>query len=80
MARKTRTHKRRRTIIKTRKHCHNHKHKHSKSCKCKCKYCYSAKKGSHTRARRGGTQTAIGGNMIYKGGQWYSFNPVGGRS
>ena len=76
MARKTRTHTRTRT--KTRKHRHNHKHKHSKS--CRCKYCCSAKKGSRTRARRGGTQTAVGGDMIYKGGQWYSYNPGGGRS
>ena len=74
MARRTRTHTRTRT--KTRKHRHNHKHKHSKSCKWK----YCAKKGSRTRARRGGTQTAIGGDMIYKGGQWYSYNSVGGRS
>jgi hypothetical protein len=82
MARKTRSHSRTITRTKTRKHRnnHNHKHKHSKS--CTCKYCSSAKKGSrtHTRSRRGGTQTAVGGNMIYKGGQWYSYNPVGGRS
>ena len=84
MARKTRSHSRTITRTKTRKHRnnhnHNHKHKHSKS--CTCKYCSSAKKGSrtHTRSRRGGTQTAVGGDMIYKGGQWYSYNPVGGRS
>jgi hypothetical protein len=72
MARRTRTHTRTRT--KTRKHRRGNKHIKS----CKCKYC--AKKVSRTRARRGGTQTAIGGDMIYKGGQWYSYNSVGGRS
>ena len=77
MARKTRIHTRRRSTT-ARKHCHNHKHKCSKNCKCKCKYC--AKKGTRTRTRRGGTQTAVGGDMIYKGGQWYSSNPLGGRS
>ena len=88
MARKTRSHSRTITRIKTRKHRnnHNHKHKHKHSKSCTCKYCSSAKKGSRThrrtptRSRRGGTQTAVGGNMIYKGGQWYSYNPVGGRS
>ena len=70
MARKTRTR------TKTRKH--RHGHKHSKS--CKCKYCSSAKKRSRTRARRGGTQTSVGGDMIYKGGEWHSLNPLGGRS
>ena len=75
MARKTRTHKRRRTTTGRKHHRGN---KHIKS--CKYKYCCSTKKGSRTRARRGGTQTAVGGDMIYKGGQWYSYNPVGGRS
>jgi hypothetical protein len=35
---------------------------------------------SRSRVRRGGTQTAVGGNMTYQGGQWVSLNPVGGRS
>ena len=77
MARKTRTHTRRRSIT-ARKHRHSHKHKHGKN--CRCKYCCSTKKGSRTRARRGGTQTAVGGDMVYRGGQWYSSNPLGGRS
>jgi len=34
---------------------------------------------SRSRVRRGGTQTAVGGNMIYQGGQWVSLNPAGGR-
>ena len=75
MARKTRTHTRRRSTTARK---HRRGHKHGKS--CKCKYCCSTKKGSRTRARRGGTQTAVGGDMIYKGGQWYSSNPLGGRS
>jgi len=70
MARKTRSHSRTITRTKTRKHKHG---KNSKS-----KYC--AKRTKRTRSRRGGTQTSVGGDMIYKGGQWYSFNPVGGRS
>ena len=74
MARKTRTYKRRITTARK----HHRGHKHSKS--CRYKYCSSAKKGTRTRARRGGTQTAVGGDMIYKGGQWYSYNNVGGRS
>ena len=79
MARKTRTHKRRRSTAARK---HHRGHKHIKNCKCKCKYCCSAKKGSriHTRSRRGGTQTAVGGDMIYKIGQWFSYNPLGGRS
>ena len=68
---------------RTRKH-----HRHSKY--CKCKYCAkksksNASKRSHkrhtrSRVRRGGTQTSIGGDMTYKGGQWSSLNPAGGRS
>ena len=75
MARKTRTHTRRRRTT-ARKHRRSHSHKHGKN--CRCKYCYSVKKGS--RSRRGGTQTAVGGDMVYRGGQWYSSNPLGGRS
>ena len=70
MARKTRSHSRTITRTKTRKH------KHSKNSKSK----YCAKRIKRTRSRRGGTQTSVGGDMIYKGGQWYSFNTVGGRS
>jgi hypothetical protein len=33
-----------------------------------------------SRARRGGTQTAVGGNMTYQNGQWVSLNPVAGRN
>lgn len=70
MARRTRTRTMKRT--KTRKHYR----KHGKNCKCKnCN-----KTASRTRARRGGTQTSVGGDMTYKGGQWYSLNPVQGRS
>ena len=66
------------------------KHRHGKY--CKCKHCArksksksntssrSHKRHTRSRARRGGTQTAIGGNMTYKDGQWYSLNSVGGRS
>ena len=77
MARKTRTHtRRRRTTARKHRHSHSHKHKHGKN--CRCKICYSVKKGS--RSRRGGTQTAVGGDMVYRGGQWYSSKPLGGRS
>ena len=64
---------------KTRKHYH----RHGKNCKCpKC--CKKSSKRSvkhrHSRVRRGGTQTAVGGNMTYNAGQWTSLNPAGGRS
>jgi len=52
-------------------------HKHMRNCKCKA--CCS-KRRNRTRSRRGGTQTAVGGNMTYRGGQWTSLNPAGGRS
>ena len=74
MARKTRSHSRIIKRTKTRKH--RRGHKHSKNCKCK----YCVKKIKRTRSKRGGTQKSVGGDMIYKGGQWYSYNPVGGRS
>ena len=76
MARKTRTHTRRRTTARK----HHRGYKHGKS--CRCKYCGKkvSRTRTHTRSRRGGTQTAVGGDMIYKGGQWYSYNPIGGRS
>ena len=76
MARKTRSHSRTITRTKTKTRKHYHKHKHGKNCKCK----YCAKRTKRTRSRRGGTQTSVGGDMTYKGGQWYSLNPVGGRS
>lgn len=76
MARKTRSHSRTISRTKTRKHNHKHKHKHGKNSKSK----YCAKKIKRTRSRRGGTQTSVGGDMIYKDGQWYSLNPLGGRS
>ena len=51
-------------------------HKYRRNCKCKA----CCKQRNRTRSRRGGTQTAVGGNMIYQGGRWNSFNPLGGRS
>jgi hypothetical protein len=69
MARKTRSHSR--TIKRTKTRKHNHKHKHGK---------YLNKRTKRTRSRRGGTQTSVGGDMTYKSGQWYSLNPLGGRS
>jgi hypothetical protein len=50
-----------------------------------CKYRKCCKKTTkrmrhRSRARRGGTQTAVGGNMTFQNGQWVSLNPVGGRS
>jgi hypothetical protein len=52
-------------------------HKHPRNCKCKA--CCSKRRNA-TRSRRGGAQTAVGGNMTFQRGQWISLNPLGGRS
>jgi hypothetical protein len=67
----------------SRKHNRTKKHyrRHGKNCKCrKCCKKTTKRMRHRSRSRRGGMQTAVGGDMIYKGGQWISTNPVGGRS
>ena len=69
---------------------HSRKHRtgkqyrrHGKTCKCRrcCKKTIRRiHRRSRSRVRRGGTQTSVGGNMTYQGGQWVSLNPAGGRS
>jgi hypothetical protein len=58
-----------------------HYRRHGKTCKCrKCCKKMTKRMRHRSRSRRGGSQTAVGGDMMYKGGQWISTNPAGGRS
>ena len=67
----------------SRKHNKTKKHyrRHGKNCKCrKCCKKTTKRMRHRSRARRGGSQTAVGGNMTFQNGQWISLNPVGGRN
>ena len=49
---------------------------------CKYRKCCKTSRRMHrrSRVRRGGAQTAVGGNMTFQNGQWVSLNPIGGRN
>ena len=71
----------RRKHNKTSSRTKKHYRRHRNTCKCiKCCKKMTKRMRHQSRARRGGSQTAVGGNMIFHNGQWVSQNPTGGRN